>query len=901
MPAQDKFQILCNRARRAIIDLNLFDIRSTDPILIHRERMTTRLFLILFAISIFILLLYTTLSVQTKTVSIQQPSMNTFVKLQQKFANSLQCPCAHISIPYGSIVQAQPLFHQVCRSDFVSQSWIDFIFDTNETVIWAIDVRKSLSAMWQLIAALCQSAANNVWDSLNDFSHAFLISPITLSEPILKAKAQAALDGTLRTTINSFSKSLIVLEGYTQANGYMTGVETNFALVTPNDLFSIDAIMYILERIYVAPGSDDECYCYHHESCPIQGGLYLYNTMTRFRRYDINKLTPNATIPGLELNCLPTRMALGSTLECFYNRSCLDLLLSVYPRKMNVSQLTRVSSSRFPPETLVKRIVDELFLEEMINETSFHAYYQRCAPLSCTYTFSQQFDWIFVGTTLIALIGGLNAALRLFTPYLFYILLLLKKKLSSSVELATPAQSKEIHKTPTILKFIFSDAAERLNWRDFVAKIKMKIVELSIFDNNRIGDEIGIRRSCIATRLFIGCMAIALITLIIYTAQSAQIITKTIPSPSQVEYEALQGQYPNTLQCPCSVVSITYKEFIEITPTYHQLCSSNLITPQWYRSLLYPRLLRGDFDFRLLSSSYFRTLHLFCDMALLIMTAANDRFSFTEFVNSHVISRLQFETQINASIVTFQSTTVGEFLYASLLVGDVLRANEYASGLETNAFYYAYYLIPPSLSMEHPITVDSLTWDFDDNNGTHTYCARDPQKLLPSNHEAVLYIVPGIVIPCTMIGMALLSSLSCWYNITCLESFTQSFEEINVFVYGNVSELYPTQHSRFVPDTKLETIFNAMMIEDFNSSIFYDAFYRKCQPTSCTFTYRERSSLAFLITTVLGLFGGLNIILRLLCLGIIKLIIKRKRTSSIIASSTTSSLPLRNERKYNKY
>ena len=774
-------RVMCNRARRAIVDLNLFDNRSTDPALIHRQRLITRLFLTLFAVSIYILLLYTSVSVRTKTVSIQQPSVNTFVKLQQEFSNTLKCPCAQITIPYGSIVRTQPSFHQVCGSDLVSQPWIDFIFDTNMTFLWAIDIRKSLSAMWQLIAALCQSAANNVWDALNEFNHIALISPIALSELILKAKAQAALDVIRRATITSFARSLIIIEGYTQANGYMTGVETNFVLVTPNDLFTEDSLMFILERMYTVPGKNGWCFCYRHESCPLQGGLYLYNTMIRYKEYNMSQFIPNATILGLVVNCLPTRMAFSLSLECFYSLSCLNLLLSVYPMRMNVSQLARAPSSRFQPETIVKEMVDELFLEEITNETSFSEYYQRCALLSCTYTYSERFDWVFVGTTLIALIGGLNAALRLLTPYLFHVLLIKKKKLSSSVDLEIPAQSEGMHNTHTIFIFLFSDATRRLNWRDILANIKVKIVELSIFDDNHTGDQLEIYRNRIATRLFILSMTVILIILNIYTSQSVQTINKTILSPSQVEYEALQEQYPNTLQCPCSVVSIAYKEFVQITPTFHQLCSSNFITAHWYQSLLYPFSLRYEIDFRKLSSSYFKTLHLFCDMALLIMSATNVRFSSTVFVNSHVISRLELETQINASVVTFQSTTVADFLYTSSLVSDFLRANEYASGLEINTIYAADYAVPPSLSIDNPLIVDSISWGLLDETGIRTHCATDPRYLQQSDYMNPSYIVQGIVIACTIVEMTLQSSLSCWYNSTCIENYKQTRHRYSLY------------------------------------------------------------------------------------------------------------------------
>jgi hypothetical protein len=57
-----------------------------------------------------------------------------------------------------------------------------------------------------------------------------------------------------------------------------------------------------------------------------------------------------------------------------------------------------------------------------------------CWPIYCTYTFTRRFDWIYVITTLVALLGGLTTALRLIAPLLIDIILYLKKKQSSQLQ-----------------------------------------------------------------------------------------------------------------------------------------------------------------------------------------------------------------------------------------------------------------------------------------------------------------------------------------------------------------------------------------------------------------------------------------------------------------------------------
>jgi hypothetical protein len=177
-----------------LVGLNLFKNRSTDATVVKRQIITTRLFLFLLTGCLLVLLSYTSLSVQERTETLQKPIFAVYSTLQKNYPNSLQCPCTQLMIPYGTFVQNKPVFHQVCSSDFVSQSWIDFIFATNVSFIWSLDVRTSLSSMWQLVASLCQSATNTIFDELNQFANDLLITSEVISEEILQATTQTALE-----------------------------------------------------------------------------------------------------------------------------------------------------------------------------------------------------------------------------------------------------------------------------------------------------------------------------------------------------------------------------------------------------------------------------------------------------------------------------------------------------------------------------------------------------------------------------------------------------------------------------------------------------------------------------------------------------------------------------------
>ena len=327
MSTQQRLQAFFDYLRRFLVNLNLFQTRLANAQEIRRQILTTRLFLILFAVLIIILVTYTSLSVQTKIIIVQQPSLATFEKLQQRYSNTLKCPCKRISIPYGSFLRIVPSFHQVCTSTFVSQSWLDFVFDIDLSMIDHLDVRKTHSGMWQMIAALCQSASDFVADSLKDLLKMSSINSIAASESEFVTRSQTALAEMHRRTIDSFNTSLFILEGYMEADSYMTGLLTNYAMLGIVSQFRRMLILDVLAISYLTPTSDIWCHCYQDRSCPMPANLYTANITAAYINYDYRRITPNATLPGLIVDCSPLLITFGSYLECFYNQSCLDLLL----------------------------------------------------------------------------------------------------------------------------------------------------------------------------------------------------------------------------------------------------------------------------------------------------------------------------------------------------------------------------------------------------------------------------------------------------------------------------------------------------------------------------------------------------------------------------------------------
>jgi hypothetical protein len=86
------------------------------------------------------------------------------------------------------------------------------------------------------------------------------------------------------------------------------------------------------------------------------------------------------------------------------------------------------------------------------------------------------------------------------------------------------------------------------------------------------------------------------------------------------------------------------------------------------------------------------------------------------------------------------------------------------------------------------------------------------------------------------------------------------------------------------------------MVERWNSSISYTNFYQKCKPVYCSFSYQERLNILYIITTVIGLFGGLSLVFQLMSLSLIKLFLKLTNKPGPNNPVSTSSTQVTNDR-----
>lgn len=163
---------------------------------------------------------------------------------------------------------------------------------------------------------------------------------------------------------------------------------------------------------------DDSCSCGTSTYCTRPLGFYCttpgcFGSVSR----------PVQNISGLVQSCLRVDSLLESSLECFYNISCIQMLLewhsfqlsnlTIDPRFYNITPLNPMFNIIFSPDTTFDVIASELFIENWTDSTDFSSYYNHCAPNECIYTYAEQFNRAYITATILGIVGGLSVALRI--------------------------------------------------------------------------------------------------------------------------------------------------------------------------------------------------------------------------------------------------------------------------------------------------------------------------------------------------------------------------------------------------------------------------------------------------------------------------------------------------------
>ncbi|CAF3172751.1 unnamed protein product [Rotaria sp. Silwood2] len=343
------------------------------------------------------------------------------------------------------------------------------------------------------------------------------------------------------------------------------------------------------------------------------------------------------TVPGFQVGCVPQNALLQSTLECFYNQSCLNKVISLTGAIHTVSIRHRSNSSaQFHPTTTIGIIFDNMMLESWQNATNFDGYFQACAPKVCSYSYRQRFVFIYMITILISIYGGLSVVLRVASP------LFVKFILRGYCQRFRILETNEEREPTTNLR-------NRLVNLDRL--IYNQVITFNMFKTTFTNVQHGIY----CTRVYIILLIIGLCVLFIHYVSKIQSQEITIRNPSVNQFEKLYGLYSSILSCPCSRSLIPRSAFMNNQLRFHPFCTSAFVQDDSWLQYWTMIFLNGTIDysasfdwadFRKNGQRFINYARIYCEFAMTTVTDMLNIFHTDQFFSYQLITREEFNEQL---------------------------------------------------------------------------------------------------------------------------------------------------------------------------------------------------------------------------------------------------------------
>ncbi len=116
------------------------------------------------------------------------------------------------------------------------------------------------------------------------------------------------------------------------------------------------------------------------------------------------------------MGCTPSELFHASTLECFYDSSCIDLICTNHTKSTYSPIPLYTNVSRFFINTTIAQLINDLFIETWKTTINYSSYFEHCPPLVCSYTYTQKLNSLYTLTLLLGLQGGLSLVLEWICP-----------------------------------------------------------------------------------------------------------------------------------------------------------------------------------------------------------------------------------------------------------------------------------------------------------------------------------------------------------------------------------------------------------------------------------------------------------------------------------------------------
>lgn len=299
----------------------------------------------------------------------------------------------------------------------------------------------------------------------------------------------------------------------------------------------------------------------------------------------------------------------------------------------------------------------------------------------------------------------------------------------------------------------------------------------------------------IATRIYIFIFTLCIIAAVLYCGPFSE-ETKSIKEnyPTMDTVNQLHRQNISSLSCPCSKAAVPFSKLLSVKPDYHSICTSEYVSQAYIRNLL-----NKNDSTSLLLSAHYRLLSSLCHLSRRLIENSLLVFNSRELVSIETLSRSSFNTEIEAIISTFISQTLADYR-------------------RTRSF------IVNSFSVNQLLNLFTSNWQVDFSNEDEKYII----KTSPTQFSS--------------------SNCSCALSSDCSEPLIDEIVR-GCFPYDGF------RLSKF-GSLALQKLDDELFVEKWANKSNYTDYFHICRPLECQYTLSDKNNPLYMLTTLLGLYGG---------------------------------------------
>ncbi|CAF4173996.1 unnamed protein product, partial [Adineta steineri] len=263
-----------------------------------------------------------------------------------------------------------------------------------------INFQWTASNAFQALHAFCDLIESTINNSLIQFNSSQYITASIASSELFQLQARSFVKQFISSTTNTFVLSLNTIRNSTHGEGLLSGLLTNY-VITVGTSISKEPIVLGAPVVY------SKCSCALSSTCIAQSSFL--NSLSNMDSFDV---------PGFYTGCYVIEALLQSTLQCFYDQTCIDQL-QIYlspPVPMDVTALDSSLPSQYFDDSTIEDLLNNLMIEEWNSTQLYDQYYNKCQPIECTYTIETRNSVIYIITTIFGIFGGLITVLRCIVP-----------------------------------------------------------------------------------------------------------------------------------------------------------------------------------------------------------------------------------------------------------------------------------------------------------------------------------------------------------------------------------------------------------------------------------------------------------------------------------------------------